>query len=85
MVSITVACAAPVSADVINSHPAMFYHYEPLMDFGIRRARDPPLSDRAVENLNHLMHCDYSKMGKSTGSFTVETPITLVSMLLLDL
>ncbi|XP_043227696.1 carbohydrate sulfotransferase 5-like isoform X2 [Amphibalanus amphitrite] len=50
--------------DVLNSHPAMFYHYEPLMDFGIRRARDGELLDKAVNNLHNLMNCKYDTMGE---------------------
>ncbi|XP_037089198.1 carbohydrate sulfotransferase 6-like isoform X2 [Pollicipes pollicipes] len=50
-------------ADVLNSHPAMFYHYEPLMDFGIRRVRHGALADKAVTNIQRLMSCDYSEMG----------------------
>lgn len=57
--------------DVLNSIPGNFYHYEPLLDFGIRQVRDPPLSNIALSNLKNLLNCnytdldDYLKYGKS--------------------
>ena len=51
--------------DVVNAHPANFYHYEPLLDFGIIQVRSPPLSNEAVKNLLNLFNCDYSQMGNN--------------------
>ncbi|XP_011501740.1 PREDICTED: carbohydrate sulfotransferase 4-like isoform X3 [Ceratosolen solmsi marchali] len=48
--------------DILNSHPANFYHYEPLLHFGIIQIRDPPLSDEALENLDSMFKCDYSSL-----------------------
>lgn len=56
--------------DVINAHPANFYHYEPLLDFGIVQIREPPTSDEAVYNLENMFHCDYYNLGNSQNNQT---------------
>jgi len=48
--------------DVLLAHPATFYHYEPLLDFGIMRVRGGEEGRRAVANLRRLLRCDYSNM-----------------------
>ncbi|XP_031777132.1 carbohydrate sulfotransferase 4 isoform X2 [Nasonia vitripennis] len=48
--------------DILNSHPANFYHYEPLLHFGIVQIREPPLSDEALANLDSMFKCDYSTL-----------------------
>ncbi|XP_014226900.1 carbohydrate sulfotransferase 4-like isoform X2 [Trichogramma pretiosum] len=48
--------------DILNSHPANFYHYEPLLHFGIIQIREPPLSDEALDNLESMFKCDYSNL-----------------------
>lgn len=50
--------------DVVNAHPASFYHYEPLLDFGIVQIRGPPLADEALRNLESLLRCDFGNLGK---------------------
>ncbi|XP_076481813.1 carbohydrate sulfotransferase 4 isoform X1 [Bombus vancouverensis nearcticus] len=50
--------------DVINAHPANFYHYEPLLDFGIVQIRGPPLADEALSNLEALLRCDFSNLDR---------------------
>lgn len=50
--------------DVVNAHPANFYHYEPLLDFGIVQIRGPPLADEALRNLESLLRCDFNTLGK---------------------
>lgn len=54
--------------DVVNAHPANFYHYEPLLDFGIVQIRGPPLADEALGNLESLLRCDYNNLGKCSSS-----------------
>lgn len=49
--------------DVLNAHPANFYHYEPLLDFGIVQIRDSPLADEALDNLESMFKCDYTNLG----------------------
>lgn len=49
--------------DVLQAHPANFYHYEPLLDFGITQVRGSPMSHRAIRNLNALFNCQYHKLG----------------------
>lgn len=48
--------------DILNSVPGNYYHYEPLLDFGIMQIREPPLSDAAVFNLKKLLTCNYSDL-----------------------
>ncbi|KZC04460.1 PREDICTED: carbohydrate sulfotransferase 4-like [Dufourea novaeangliae] len=50
--------------DVINAHPANFYHYEPLLDFGIVQIRGPPLADEALGNLESLLRCDFNNLDR---------------------
>lgn len=49
--------------DVLQAHPANFYHYEPLLDFGITQVRGPPMNHRAIKNLYALFNCEYHKLG----------------------
>lgn len=50
--------------DILNAMPANFYHYEPLLNWGIKRIRGRPDSDKkALKNLKNLLKCDFSKMG----------------------
>lgn len=50
--------------DVVNAHPANFYHYEPLLDFGIIQIRGPPLADEALRNLESLLRCDFRNLDR---------------------
>lgn len=50
--------------DVLQSHPATYYHYEPLLDFDIRQVRHGDAAKQALHNLRHLLTCDYSEMGE---------------------
>ncbi|XP_026668519.1 carbohydrate sulfotransferase 5-like isoform X2 [Ceratina calcarata] len=50
--------------DVVNAHPANFYHYEPLLDFGIVQIRGPPLADEALKNLESLLRCNFSDLDR---------------------
>ncbi|XP_050716081.1 carbohydrate sulfotransferase 5-like isoform X2 [Eriocheir sinensis] len=48
--------------DVLQSHPATYYHYEPLLDFDIVQVRRGEAAKQALHNLRHLLTCDYSDM-----------------------
>ncbi|XP_069975671.1 carbohydrate sulfotransferase 5-like [Penaeus vannamei] len=48
--------------DVLQSHPGTYYHYEPLLDFGINQVRYGEDATQALHNLKHLLTCDYSEM-----------------------
>lgn len=48
--------------DVLNSVPGNYYHYEPLLDYGIVQIRGPPYTESAISNLKNLLNCDYSNM-----------------------
>ena len=44
---------------------ATFYHYEPLLPYGVRRFRDmnSTETDEAVKGLHQLFSCNYTSMG----------------------
>lgn len=48
--------------DVLQSHPATYYHYEPLLDFGISQVRYGKDAVQAIHNLRHLLTCNYTDM-----------------------
>lgn len=48
--------------DILESHPANFYHYEPLLDFGISQVRYGKDAKQAIHNLQHLLTCNYTDM-----------------------
>lgn len=48
--------------DVLNAVPGNFYHYEPLLDYGIVQIRGPPESISALKTLKRLLNCDYSQL-----------------------
>eukprot|EP00095_Tigriopus_kingsejongensis_P005518 maker-scaffold282_size228295-snap-gene-0.15 protein:Tk05518 transcript:maker-scaffold282_size228295-snap-gene-0.15-mRNA-1 annotation:"carbohydrate sulfotransferase 4-like" len=48
--------------DILNSHPATFYHYEPLIHFGIHQIRSGLKADQALKILNKLLSCDFSNL-----------------------
>lgn len=50
--------------DIMNAHPANFYHYEPLLDFGILQVRGPPYAEQALTNIRSLLNCDYKNMDR---------------------
>lgn len=51
-----------VLGDVLNALPGNYYHYEPLMDYGIVQIRGPPDADSALTTLKMLLNCDYSNL-----------------------
>jgi len=52
--------------DVLNSHPASWYHYEPLLDLDIVQVRGKPLAAPALHSLKQLLNCNYTDLGKLT-------------------
>lgn len=48
--------------EVLNAVPGNFYHYEPLLDYGIIQIRGPPYEESAVRHLKRLLSCDYSNL-----------------------
>lgn len=50
--------------DILNSYPANYYHYEPLLDFGIVQIRGPPNAQKALNVLSNLLNCNYTGLGK---------------------
>ncbi|XP_017834912.1 carbohydrate sulfotransferase 4 [Drosophila busckii] len=48
--------------DILNAMPGNFYHYEPLLDFGIKQIRDNDDQRQAIQNLKNLLNCDYGDM-----------------------
>ena len=53
--------------DVLLAHPATYYHYEPLIHYGIKQVRDGALdgllAEDAVRVLKNVLHCDYNELG----------------------
>lgn len=52
--------------DVVNAHPANFYHYEPLLDYGIVQIRESPLADESLTRIISLLNCEYKELGNFT-------------------
>ncbi|XP_057330800.1 carbohydrate sulfotransferase 4-like isoform X2 [Microplitis mediator] len=50
------------TGDIVNSHPANFYLYEPLRDFGNVHIRDLPLVDAAIKNIYKFFNCEFDKI-----------------------
>ncbi|XP_050553095.1 carbohydrate sulfotransferase 4 [Spodoptera frugiperda] len=44
---------------LLNAIPGTYYHYEPLLKYGIIQIRGPPDGDKAVDNIKSMMKCDY--------------------------
>lgn len=51
-------------ADVINSVPANFYHYEPLLNYEIVQIRGPPMAEEAMNIIQNLLNCNYAPLGR---------------------
>jgi hypothetical protein len=49
--------------DILLSHPATYYHYEPLLHFGIEQVRTGRKAREALRVIKSLFNCDYSKLG----------------------
>ncbi|XP_046610526.1 carbohydrate sulfotransferase 4-like [Neodiprion virginianus] len=50
--------------NIFTASPGLFYHFEPLVDFGINKIRGPPLASQALKNLKALFSCDYSNLDR---------------------
>lgn len=48
--------------DVLNAMPGNYYHYEPMLPFGIVQVRGPPEDRIALEGLKKLLKCNYTDM-----------------------
>lgn len=64
MVATTWRSGSTFLGDIMNSHPATFYHYEPLLHFDIHQARSGPLAVDAVQTLTDLMQCNYTGLDR---------------------
>jgi len=62
MVATTWRSGSTFLGDIMNSHPATYYHYEPLLHYDIKQARSGPLAADAVRVLTDLMHCNYTNL-----------------------
>ena len=62
-----------LSGDIINANPVTYYHYEPLLHYGITQARSGAMADDAVRTLKDLMHCNYTSLGKNLVIFIINT------------
>ncbi|XP_011330654.1 carbohydrate sulfotransferase 5 isoform X3 [Ooceraea biroi] len=50
--------------DVVNAHPANFYHYEPLLDYGIVQIREQPYADESLTRIISLLNCEYKDLDR---------------------
>ncbi|XP_008559960.3 carbohydrate sulfotransferase 4-like [Microplitis demolitor] len=50
------------TGEIINSHPANFYLYEPMWDFGNERVRDPLIVDDAIKSIRAFFNCEFNKL-----------------------
>lgn len=56
--------------EVLNALPGNYYHYEPLLRYGIIQIRGPPYVDSAIKSIKQMLKCnhdgmdDYFKYGK---------------------
>ena len=50
--------------DILTSHPATYYHYEPLIHHGIKQIRSGELAKIALKELKSQLNCSYDKLGK---------------------
>lgn len=48
--------------EILNTMPGNFYHFEPLLDFGVRKIRGPPHDKQAIYNLKQLLNCNYNNL-----------------------
>jgi len=62
MVATTWRSGSTFLGDIMNSHPATYYHYEPLLHYDIKQARSGALAADAVRVLSDLMHCNYTNL-----------------------
>jgi len=64
MIATTWRSGSTFLGDILLSHPAAFYHYEPLINYEIHQVRDGThLAPKAIKALENLFHCDYSDLG----------------------
>lgn len=49
---------------ILNSMPGNYYHFEPLVNYGITVVRGPPSDDEAIYQLKELLHCNYSSVNE---------------------
>ncbi|XP_046596053.1 carbohydrate sulfotransferase 5-like isoform X1 [Neodiprion lecontei] len=48
--------------DILNAHPADFYHFEPLLAFDEIKIRGPPLAEKALKLTTDLLNCEYGDL-----------------------
>lgn len=59
------------TGDLLNSMPGNFYHYEPLLNYGIVQVRGPPYADGAILTLKNLLNCNYTDLHGSVMHFQI--------------
>uniref|UniRef100_A0A2A4JKF2 Sulfotransferase domain-containing protein n=1 Tax=Heliothis virescens TaxID=7102 RepID=A0A2A4JKF2_HELVI len=45
--------------ELLNAIPGTYYHYEPLLKYGIIQIRGPPESDQALSTIRAMLKCNY--------------------------
>ena len=53
---------------MLLAHPATYYHYEPLIHYGIKQVRsgllDGLLAEDAIRVLKNVLNCNYNELGR---------------------
>ncbi|CAG7838159.1 unnamed protein product [Allacma fusca] len=48
--------------EILDSHPGTYYHYEPLLHFGVHQVRNGSLAKEAARVVRDLLNCNYSNL-----------------------
>lgn len=48
--------------EILNSIPGTYYHFEPLVNYGIINIRGPPNDQPAINQLKNLLNCNYTSL-----------------------
>lgn len=49
-------------AEILASHPGVYYHYEPLMPYGLQQLHPGPMQDEVQGLLQTILKCDYHNL-----------------------
>ncbi|XP_066971281.1 carbohydrate sulfotransferase 1-like [Macrobrachium rosenbergii] len=62
IVSSTWRSGSTLLGEILGAHPGAFYHYEPLMPYGLQQIAPGPLQDEVQDLLSGILHCDYHNL-----------------------
>lgn len=50
--------------EILNTMPGNFYHFEPLVNYGITVLRRPPHDEAAIYQVKQLLNCNYTNLNE---------------------